>query len=146
MTDKTFKAVVDVVKGMEVHSQVRDFTFVMDEPVASGGSNKGMNPIEALLSALGGCKAIVIKAFAKAHHMNIQKASLTIEGTLDVDGFRGTNPNAKIGLGVIKTTYHIQADNTKEEIEEFIEFVDHTCPVRDTLAHSPELETELIIE
>ncbi|MCY3067828.1 OsmC family peroxiredoxin [Aerococcus loyolae] len=143
MADQQFQAVVDVVNGMEVHSHVRDFTFVMDEPTSVGGTNKGMNPIEALLSALGGCKAIVIQVFARARKMKINKVSITVDGTLDPDGHSGKNPSAKVGLSKIKTTYHIEADNSPEEIQDFVDFVEKTCPVLDSIVNAPVMEVEI---
>ena len=50
-----------------------------------------MNPVEALLSALGGCKCIVARAFAKKHKINLKNVEIELEGTLDPDGFLGRN-------------------------------------------------------
>ena len=34
----------------------------------------------------------------------------------------------------------------KAEIEAFIDFIERTCPVKDTIANTPAFDTELIIE
>ena len=38
-----------------------------------------------------------------------------------------------IGFSEIRSHFVIEADNTPEEIEKFIDFVESNCPVQDTL-------------
>lgn len=59
MAISRMKAEVEAVSGLETVSRVRDFEFTMDEPKNLGGTDQGMNPVEALLSSVGGCKVIV---------------------------------------------------------------------------------------
>ena len=48
----------------------------------------------------------------------------------------GKNKSAKIGLSRLSTHYFIQADNTKEK-QAFIDFIEHTCPLSDTIKKCP---------
>ncbi|WP_025729401.1 OsmC family protein [Atopobacter phocae] len=137
------KARVVSVDGMKVVSHVRDFEFIMDEPEKLGGTNQGMNPIEAMLSAVGGCKIIVARSFSKLHNIHLKDITVEVSGILDTDGFLGKNPEAKVGLSELKSIYHIKADNTKEEIEAFVDFIEKTCPVIDTISHAPKLKEEI---
>lgn len=67
MAIETFKAVSrKLPEGLAVESEVRGFKIILDEPKELGGTNKGMNPVEALLCALGSCQTIVAAAFAQA--------------------------------------------------------------------------------
>ena len=66
-----------------------------------------------------------------------------VDGVFDPDGFRGKNPAAKVGLSTISTRYHIDADNTPEEITAFVEFIEAHCPVHDTLVNPPQLSYEI---
>nr|WP_223814532.1 OsmC family protein [Thermoanaerobacterium thermosaccharolyticum] len=60
MAIETFKAVSrKLPEGLAVESEVRGFKMLLDEPKEMGGTNKGMNPVEALLCALGSCQTIV---------------------------------------------------------------------------------------
>lgn len=140
MALETTKVTAKVVKGLQVDAKARDHVIRLDEPTNLGGDDTGMNPVEALLSSLGGCKLIVVQSFARMHKMNIQSASIELEGELDTDGFTGKNPDAKIGFSKIKTIYHIEAENTPEEIQAYIEFVESRCPVLDTIVNTPEFE------
>lgn len=87
------------------------------------------------MSALGACKAIVVKSFAKKYRINLKDIKVVCEGVLDPDGFMGINPDAKIGFSEITTRFYFDADNTDEELKEFAEFVERTCPVLDTLVN-----------
>ncbi|MDZ7836282.1 MAG: hypothetical protein U5K84_14065 [Alkalibacterium sp.] len=63
MANETFRAVAKSLGGMKVSCTSRNFEFILDEPKNLGGSNEGMNPVEALLSSLGACKVIVAQSF-----------------------------------------------------------------------------------
>ncbi len=136
MAKQTFKAEVKALpEGLQMECTAREFSFILDEPKELGGTNIGMNPVEALLSALGGCKAIVVKSFARKYRIKLKDIKVVCEGVLDPDGFMGANPDAKIGFSEITTHFYFDADNTDEELEEFVHFVERTCPVLDTLVN-----------
>ncbi len=146
MATGVFKGTAKVVKGLKVECTARNHKIVMDEPKELGGTDAGMNPVEAILCALGACKCIVAQCFAKSKGVKIQEIWIEVEGDLDPDGFLGKNKNVKIGLQNIRTQYHIKSDSPKEKIEELVEFIDKTCPVADTLKNPANLSTELVIE
>jgi len=143
MANETFRAVAKSLGGMKVSCTSRNFEFILDEPKNLGGSNEGMNPVEALLSSLGACKVIVAQSFAKMHGINLKDIHVEVEGILDPDGFMGKNKEAKIGYSEIVSKFYIEADNTDEEISAFIDFIDRTCPVADTIKNSPTTKSEI---
>lgn len=143
MADTTFKAAAHSPATLETIITSRTHTFTLDEPKELGGTDIGMNPVEALLGALGACKCIVARAFASKHKIKLNDIVVECSGVLDPDGFLGKNPEAKIGFSSIHTVFRIDADNTREELEQFIEFVDATCPVQDTLTKPATMSHEL---
>lgn len=145
MADTTFTAVASAPVNLATTVTARDMSFTLDEPLELGGTNTGMNPVEALLGALGACKCIVVRVFSRAQGINLNDVSVECSGTLDPDGFLGKNPAAKIGFSAIHTTFHIDADNTPEEIEAFLEFVETHCPVQDTLSNPASSTHELAL-
>lgn len=132
-----------LVSGLKVDADARGHVIRLDEPKNLGGTDTGMNPVEAVLSGLAACKLIVAKSFAAKNNINFRSIAIDMEGELDPDGFLGLNPGAKIGFSKIKTIYHIDSDHTEEEINNFIDFIDRTCPVLDTIINTPEFETEI---
>ncbi|HCM90297.1 MULTISPECIES: OsmC family protein [Vagococcus] len=144
MAIEKFEAVVESVNGLQVSCKSREFEFTLDEPKNLGGTNTGMNPVEALLNSLGACKVIVAKSFARMHKIDLKSIKIEIEGELDPDGFMGKNKEAKIGFSKITTNFFIEANNTDEEIEKFVTFINRTCPVADTLENSPMMISKII--
>ena len=98
MAKETFHAVAQSIGGMKVSCTSRNFGFILDEPKNLGGSDEGMNPIEALLASLGACKVIVARSFAKVQGINLNDIRVEIDGVLDPDGFIGKNKAAKIAI------------------------------------------------
>jgi uncharacterized OsmC-like protein len=79
----TFKATATKLpEGLQVEAQSRGFKILMDEPQDLGGTDKGMNPVEALLCALGACQSIVAAAFADAYNFSYEELYVELEGDL----------------------------------------------------------------
>lgn len=144
MANVIFKGTVETKDGLTIECNARDFKFTLDEPQELGGNNQGMNPVEALLNALGACKAIVARSFAPSKGVKFDNLKIELEGTLDPAGFTGQDPNAKIGLSKIHTRYIFESDESDEKLREFVEFMEHTCPVMDTIVNIPEFTDEII--
>jgi uncharacterized OsmC-like protein len=53
----------------------------------------------------------------------------------------GKNDQAKIGFSKITSHFYIDADNSDAEIEQFVAFINNHCPVHDSLANAPLLES-----
>ncbi len=133
----TGKATLDSPSGVKVHCSARGKSFILDEPAKLGGTDEGMNPIEALLSSLGACKCIVGKMTADAMNIKIESFEVECVGTIDGDGFMGVRDDVKIGLSNIETIYNIKSSASMEELENLVAHVDKHCPVHDTIVNSP---------
>lgn len=83
------KAEVTLESGLKVSCKSRGFEITLDEPEADGGTNTGMNPVEALLNSLGACLTIVAKSFARVKKINLKSFKVDLEGELDSDGYLG---------------------------------------------------------
>ncbi len=139
------KAITTSTNKLQVQINVREHELFIDEPLeTSGGQNTGLTPVETLLSAVGGCKIIMAKSFARRQKINLKAISIQVDGELDNDGFMQRDPKVRAGLPKIWCTYHIDADNTDEEIAKFVEFIDYYCPVADTLTGGTTIETKII--
>lgn len=129
----TFKAkATKLPNGMQVKTESRNFEFLIDEPKSLGGTDLAMTPVEALLCALGGCQAIVAAAFAKAHSIEFEDFFVEIEGDIDMAGFMG-KADVRTGFQEIRYTMHFKTNEPREKMEKFVEFIEKTCPVGDSL-------------
>ncbi len=143
---QTFKAIAKKTpQGLQVESSARNFKITMDEPAEMGGTDTGMNPVEALLCALGSCQTIVAFAFAEANGINLEGFHVELEGDLDPDGFMGLADGVRNGFQEIRYSMHFKADNSQEELEKFAEFIETRCPVGDCLSNGVPLKLSKVV-
>lgn len=147
MALQTFKVTSRLTSGLAVESEARGFKMILDEPVDLGGTNTGMNPVEALLCALGSCQAIVAAAFAKARHIDLQGFWVELEGDLDTDGFLLGKPGVRNGYQEIRFNMHFVSNSSPAAIAEYKKFIENRCPVGDSLMNGVRfVPGEIIVE
>ena len=141
----TFKATArNLPDGLQVETNSRGFKILMDEPKELGGTNAGLNPVEAILCALGGCQTIVAVAFAKANHFAFEEFHVEIEGDLDPDGFTG-KADVRNGFQEIRYSMHFKTNESQEKTEKFADFIEERCPVCDILANEVKLVRSAVV-
>jgi len=142
----TFKvSATKLADGMQVETKARKFTALLDEPADLGGTDAAMNPVEALLSALGGCQAICAAAFARAQGVSFEKVFVELEGDIDLDGFMG-KADVRPGFQEIRFSIHFKSQEPKEKLEKFVQFIEKTCPVGDTLKGVKLVNAGVVVE
>ncbi|MGN0311406.1 MAG: OsmC family protein [Lachnospiraceae bacterium] len=135
----TFKATAKKLpEGLQVATESRGFKIMMDEPKDLGGTDVAMNPVEALLCALGACQSIVVAAFARVQRFEYEEFHVELEGDLDPDGFMG-KADVRNGFQEIRFTMHFKTNESQEKAEAFADFVERTCPVGDCLSNGVKL-------
>ncbi|WP_054956320.1 OsmC family protein [Paenibacillus dakarensis] len=146
MPVETFKATAHLQKGMVVKARSRNFEVTIDEPKNLGGTDEGMNPVELVLCALGACQAIVARVYARQFDVNLEDFWVETEGNLDTDGFMNKS-DVRRGYSDIRYNIHIKTDAPRERVEEFVAFIERTCPVGDTIQNPVNVKlNEIIIE
>jgi len=137
MANITFKSNVKWT-GQSVSSEAiaGSHALRIDEPEALGGEDTGPNPVELILSALGGCMVVLANAFAPAHGVEIRDVEVAVEGDLDPDGMFG-NSNVRTGFSEIRFNLQIDSPSPSGKIGELVRHVIDACPVKDTLAGVP---------
>ncbi|MFP4329607.1 MAG: OsmC family protein [Spirochaetaceae bacterium] len=139
MATTTFKAKTNLIDGLQVENTIRQFTLRMDEPEDLGGTDTGINPVEATLAALGSCITIVAGAFAKQQGIDLQEFSVELEGDLDPSGFLHGAEGVRRGFQEIRFTPHIKTSSSPEDVEKFIAFIKSRCPVSDNLTNETKI-------
>ncbi len=61
----TYKAQTKWLEGTKAETKIREFKVIVDEPLELKGTNTAPNPVELLLTALGGCVALTYHGYAK---------------------------------------------------------------------------------
>lgn len=135
----TFKATAKKLpEGLQVETTSRGFKIIMDEPEDLGGTDVSLNPVEALLCALGACQTIVASAFAAANDFTFEEFHVELEGDLDPDGFMGL-ADVRNGFQEIRFVMHFKTNESQEKTESFAKFIEERCPVGDCLANGVKL-------
>ncbi|MBA4603868.1 OsmC family protein [Thermoactinomyces mirandus] len=146
MPKTLFKATAHLKEGMQVKAESRGFEITIDEPKGLGGTDTGMNPVELVLCALGACQSIVARVYAKKFNIQFDDFWVEVEGDLDTDGFMNKS-DVRRGYSDIRYNIHIKTDAPKEKVEEFVAFIENTCPVGDTIANPVNLKlNDIVIE
>ncbi len=124
-------------EGVRSVASMKGKKLIIDEPAALGGTDQGPNPVELILSALGGCISVVINMLAPKYQVEIKDIRVQVEGDIDLDGFLEKNLDVRPGLQQIR--YHVSVDSPapSENVEKLIRHMERICPVKDTLAGVP---------
>ena len=138
MAIQQFKASAQLNQGVNVTVSARDFNLTIDEPAELGGTNKGMNAVEALLGSLGACQAIVARVYAQKFNVELDDLRVEIEGDIDLDGFFGKAP-VRPGYSEIRYDFIIKSTSPQAHIDQLIDHLQQHCPVGDTLANPVKL-------
>jgi len=118
-------------KGVSCDAISGAHTVRIDEPASLGGENTGQNPIELLLSGLGGCLVVLVNSFASSHNVEVKDVKVEVYGDLDPDGFLGLS-DVRPGFSEIRYKLNIDSPSPAENIAALTEHVTRACPVKDT--------------
>lgn len=140
----TLKAKTVLKDNYLVEAETRGHKVIIDEPLELGGTDKGMNPVELLLSALGACQAIVARTYAKKFEIDLQDFRVELEGDLDLDGFFDKS-DVRPGLSAVRYTFYIETSASEEKVAAYKEFIEAHCPVGDTIANPVEFSSAKVI-
>ncbi|MHA1596393.1 MAG: OsmC family protein [Candidatus Asgardarchaeia archaeon] len=139
----TFKVTVKRISGFHNKIKVKDFEIDEDEPESLGGTNKGPNPVELLLGALGSCLSTITTIYAKKRGIKVDDVEVELSGQLDPRGFQGL-ADVRPGLQKIEVKVKIKSPESREKLQELLDDVVKHCPVEDNLAHGVPIEVELV--
>lgn len=117
--------------GAQVQNTAGHHEFLIDEPVASHGTDLAANPVEYLLASLGGCLAITIKDQAAKQKISVDNVNVEITGELEMGGLR----DPKIHNQFTEIAYHVTMDSdmNAEQEDAFLNTCIAVCPVHGTL-------------
>lgn len=119
----------------EVTVQAGAHRYTIDEPAGLGGTDKGANPVEHLLGALGACQVITFQVWADKLGISVEEIDIALTGELDLRGFFGIDPGVRPGFSSIDVAVQISGSETQERYEELVETVERHCPVLDSLGN-----------
>ena len=106
---------------------------MVDQPVASGGTDLGPTPLEFLFISLASCIMTIGYIIAMQRQLPVRKIEVHIEGDFDTDIFLGKSTKTRAGFSDIRVQTKIDADMSQEEKLKFLMDVDARCPISDNI-------------
>jgi uncharacterized OsmC-like protein len=102
------------------HAHKATFTVDADHPTVFASEDRGATPVEIVLSALGSCLVAGVAAVAQNRGIQLRKVTATIDGTMNVLGILGADPDIRNGFNDVQVTFDIDADAQTDDIEALV--------------------------
>jgi putative redox protein len=112
-----------------------------DEPLAYGGTNKGMSPYGFLSAGLGACTSMTIRMYARRKKWPL--ASVRCDVTHDKMHAQDAETGKTEKIDQFNRMIHLEGDLDEAQRARLLEIADR-CPVHRTLMHTSRIETELV--
>lgn len=108
-----------------------------------GGAGTAACSGDLLLGALAACAQITCQMVAAAMGVPVERASVTVEGDLDLSGTLGVSKEVPVGFEKIRVRFDIDAPQaTPEQLRALHEKTEQYCVVMQTLLKPPKVESE----
>ncbi|OSQ50795.1 bifunctional alpha/beta hydrolase/OsmC family protein [Marivita geojedonensis] len=115
--------------------------LLADEPLAYGGTNRGLSPYGLLAAGLGACTSMTLRMYARRKGWPLTHVSVDVSHDKVHAQDAGTPAAGNIDLFRRRIT--VTGDLTTEQRQKLLEIADK-CPVHKTLEASSRVETELV--
>ncbi len=108
-----------------------------------GGAGTAACSGDLLLGALAACAQVTCQMVAEAMGIETESIEVEVEGDMDLAGTLGISKDVPVGFETIRTKFHILAPGASEEqLDNLRKKTEQYCVVYQTLASSPDLQTE----
>ncbi len=129
----TFRADVKWEGHPAMHAKTGKHELILDEVAAAGGTDKGPNPLQYLLSSLGGCFIAMGRLVASEMGLKIDGIRCLVEGDLNPDGLHAKDPKVRPGLLAIRMKLETKTAEPKDKMASWLIQVEARCPVKNCL-------------
>lgn len=138
------RSTVDGFFGLGEEQKHRQaYTLDTDHPEVFASEDKGVTPVEMVLSGLAGCLTAGIATVAQNRDIQLRSVKATLEGAMDLQGILGIDDDVRNGFSGIKVTYQIDADATPEEIKALVAQSQKRSAVFDVITNPTNVSVEV---
>ncbi len=102
------------------HVHKTTFTIDADHPECFASEDRGATPVEIVLSALGSCLTAGVAAVAQNRGIQLRSVTAALEGTMNILGILGADPDVRNGFSDVDVRFEIDADADADEIEALV--------------------------
>jgi uncharacterized OsmC-like protein len=129
----TVRADSKLVGDQLQEAKMRDYMLVCDEPSSLGGTDKGPNPLEFFMSAVGFCENVTLARWATVRGLEFDSLETSVRGHWDRRGqgeWEGIEPTFKDF--VVET--RIASNEPLDKIREVVRTTHMRCPMRASIS------------
>ncbi len=102
------------------HEHRQTFTFLADHPECFASEDRGATPVEIALSALGSCLTAGVAAVAQNRQIQLRSVTAHLEGSMNVLGILGADPDVRNGFNDVTVRFDIDADASPDEMRALV--------------------------
>ena len=137
---KTYTVTTTLVDGPMAQTPIGDHDFILDQPVAAGGTDKGPTPIDAFLSTISSCLGTISRIVARQKGITLEKMEFKVSGEIDIDILL----EGRAGFNSINVEADIESPDLDDEGKmQFLHEVDRRCPVSETVLNGSSININL---
>ncbi|MDH4160879.1 MAG: OsmC family protein, partial [Actinomycetota bacterium] len=114
-----------------------------DHPEIFASEDHGATPVEIVLSGLASCLTAGIAAVAQNRGIQLRSVKATLEGSMDILGILGADPDVRNGFSGIKVSYQIDADASRDEIKALVAQSQKRSAVFDIITNPTNVSVEV---
>ncbi|AUQ74136.1 bifunctional alpha/beta hydrolase/OsmC family protein [Phaeobacter piscinae] len=123
----------------DIQSGPRHHTYA-DEPLAYGGSNRGMTPYGFISAGLGACTSMTIRMYARRKGWPLEGVSVDV--CHDKVHAQDALPSGPAQIDQFTRVIYLSGNLTQDQRAKLLEIADR-CPVHRTLEHGAKVTTRL---
>ena len=132
------------MKGLKFKAQVRNHSFIVDEPAHLTGEDQSPNSMEYVLGAYGACLATGFVINATQRGIELHNLEVVCESSQNnVFTFLGLDDKGHPGFEEIKAKLYVQADADEATLRQIWEQTVNTSPVHNSLTRPVTIKPEL---
>ena len=112
-----------------------------DEPLAYGGTNRGMTPYGFISAGLGACTSMTIRMYARRKGWPLE--GVTVDVCHDKVHAQDADPGSPTKIDLFQRKIRLTGPLNAEQRQKLLEIADK-CPVHRTLEHGAKVATRLV--
>jgi uncharacterized OsmC-like protein len=138
------KSTVTGFSGLgQEHTHRAPYTFDADHPECFASEDRGAAPVEIVLAALGSCLTAGVAAVAQYRGIQLRSVTATVEGSMNVLGILGADPDVRNGFNDVIVRFDIDADASREQIEALVAQSQKRSAVFDVITNPTNVTVEV---
>lgn len=140
----TVRADVKLLGQQYQESKMKNFTLVSDEPVASGGTDRGPTPLDFFASSVGFCENVIFARHAALLDLKFESLETSVrghwerKGQYEIDGaepsFRDMTVETRVTTG-----------DAVEKVVEVTRLTHRRCPMHATISKAMKVTDRLFV-